>query len=137
MDTATPTETKTDTPEAEAVAERQKKTRLVRYLLKGKVDENSALLPTDDWAKAAVWDFAKTNQSLRKTVGGMAGFALGAVAVTVAGVFGAVAVAGLAPVLAVAAVTLGVTGFFAKKAYDFFNAFKSETLPQLKADIGK
>ncbi len=128
MDTATPTETQTDTTaEAKteataadaAAAERRKHNRLVRYLLKGKVDENSVLLPTDKWARAAVWDFAKTNKSLHKNAGGMAGFALGAAAVVVAGVFSAVAVAGIAPVVAIAAATLGVAGFFAKKAHDF------------------
>lgn len=139
MDTATPAETATpavtDSKES-ALAERRENTRFVRFLLKGKVAEDSALLPTDAWAKAAVWDFAKTNKSLHKTAGGMAGFALGAVAVVVAGMFGAVAVAGIAPIAAIAVVTMGAAGFLAKKSHDFFNAFKSETLPLLRNEIG-
>lgn len=143
MDTAEQTATVTDdkAKEREArqdeLAARRKDRRLVLFLLKGQVDENSALLPTDKWAKEAVWDFAKKSKSLHKNAGGLFGFAAGALAVVGAGIAGAVAVAALAPVAAIAAVTLGVSGFFAKKAYDFFGRLKGETLAELRTDIGK
>lgn len=146
MDTATPAqEAVKPAPDekhaagrhAQDLAAHKKNTRVIRYLLKGHVDENSALIPDDKWALNAAWDFAKKNKSLHKTAGGTVGFAFGSLLTVVAGVVGAFLVTGAAPIAAVAVGAIAVAGFLGKKSYDFYNKFKTETLPELRADIGR
>ncbi len=114
----------------------KKKTRIAQMMLP-QVDPNSALLPPDQWIKDTSWAFIRDNKSFHRTTGGIAGFAVAALATVGIGIAGALAVTGVAPVLAVAAVTIGIAGFFAKKTVDFVKRFKTETFPELKIEIGK
>ncbi len=101
------------------------------------VDPNSALLPPDQWIKDTSWAFIRDNKSFHRTTGGIAGFGFAALATVGVGIAGALAVTGVVPVVAVAAATLGIAGFFAKKTADFVKRFKTETFPELKIEIGK
>lgn len=125
-----------DAEKERQLAQRRRNTRIVRFALP-QVDENSALLPTDKWAMDALWDFAKKNKSFHRNAGGLAGSALGSVATLVAGTIGVFAVSGVAAVAAVAVAGLGLAGFLAKKAHDFFGKLKTETLAEMRTDIGK
>ncbi len=101
------------------------------------VDPNSALFPPDEWIKKTSWAFIRDNKSFHRTTGGIAGFGIAALAAVGVGIAGALAVTGVVPVLAVAAATVGIAGFFAKKTADFVKRFKTETFPELKMEIGK
>lgn len=125
-----------DAEKERQLAQRRRNTRIVRFALP-QVDENSALLPTDKWAMDALWDFAKKNKSFHRNAGGLAGSALGSVATLVAGTIGVFAVSGVVAVAAVAVAGLGLAGFLAKKAHDFFGKLKTETVAEMRTDIGK
>lgn len=125
-----------DAEKERQLAQRRRNTRIVRFALP-QVDENSALLPTDKWAMDALWDFAKKNKSFHRNAGGLAGSALGSVATLVAGTIGVFAVSGVVAVAAVAVAGLGLAGFLAKKARDFFGKLKTETVAEMRTDIGK
>lgn len=114
----------------------KKKTRIAQMMLP-QVDPNSALLPPDQWIKDTSWAFIRDNKSFHRTTGGIAGFGFAALATVGVGIAGALAVTGVVPVVAVAAATLGIAGFFAKKTADFVKRFKTETFPELKIEIGK
>lgn len=124
-----------------AAQARRKATRLARFFARHflkDMDENSALLPPDRWIIESVRDFARTNESFRKTIGRAAGFAGGALLALGAGVAGAVmAFPSLVPLAAVGLVALAATAFLGKKAHDNLNLFKAETLPELRRDMGK
>ncbi len=121
---------------ATATTTPKKKTRIAQMMLP-QVDPNSALFPPDEWIKKTSWAFIRDNKSFHRTTGGIAGFGVAALATVGIGIAGALAVTGVVPVLAVAAATLGIAGFFAKKTADFVKRFKTETFPELKIEIGK
>lgn len=114
----------------------KKKTRIAQMMLPD-VDPNSALFPPDQWIKDTAWAFIRDNKSFHRTTGGIAGFGIAALTTVGIGIAGAFAVTGALPVVAVAAATIGIAGFFAKKTADFVKRFKTETFPELKMDIGK
>jgi hypothetical protein len=114
----------------------KKKTRIAQMMLP-QVDPNSALFPPDEWIKKTSWAVLRGNKSFHRTTGGIAGFGIAALATVGAGIAGALAVTGVAPVVAVAAATIGIAGFLAKKTFDFVKRFKTETVPELKMEIGK
>lgn len=114
----------------------KKKTRIAQMMLP-QVDPNSALFPPDEWIKATTWALLRDNKNFHRSAGGIAGFGTAALATVGLGIAGALAVTGVAPVVAVAAATLGIAGFFAKKTFDFVKRFKTETVPELKMEIGK
>ncbi|MDF3025530.1 MAG: hypothetical protein K0R10_2891 [Alphaproteobacteria bacterium] len=114
----------------------KKKTRIAQMMLPD-VDPNSALFPPDQWIKETAWAFIRDNKSFHRTTGGIAGFGIAALTTVGIGIAGAFAVTGALPVVAVAAATIGIAGFFAKKTADFVKRFKTETFPELKMDIGK
>ena len=101
------------------------------------VDPNSALFPPDEWIKKTSWAVLRDSKNFHRTAGGIAGFGAAALATVGIGIAGALAVTGVVPVVAVAAATLGIAGFFAKKTADFVKRFKTETVPELKMEIGK
>lgn len=114
----------------------KKKTRIAQMMLP-QVDPNSALFPPDEWIKATTWAVLRDSKNFHRSAGGIAGFGAAALATVGIGIAGALAVTGVVPVIAVAAATLGIAGFFAKKTADFVKRFKTETVPELKMEIGK
>lgn len=114
----------------------KKKTRIAQMMLP-QVDPNSALFPPDEWIKKTSWAVLRDSKNFHRSAGGIAGFGAAALATIGIGIAGALAVTGVVPVVAVAAATLGIAGFFAKKTADFVKRFKTETVPELKMEIGK
>lgn len=114
----------------------KKKTRIAQMMLP-QVDPNSALFPPDEWIKKTSWAVLRDSKNFHRSAGGIAGFGAAALATVGIGIAGALAVTGVVPVVAVAAATLGIAGFFAKKTADFVKRFKTETVPELKMEIGK
>lgn len=114
----------------------KKKTRIAQMMLP-QVDPNSALFPPDEWIKKTSWAVLRDSKNFHRSAGGIAGFGAAALATVGIGIAGALAVTGVVPVIAVAAATLGIAGFFAKKTADFVKRFKTETVPELKMEIGK
>ncbi len=114
----------------------KKKTRIAQMMLP-QVDPNSALFPPDEWIKKTSWAVLRDNKGFHRSAGGMAGFGVATLATIGIGIAGALAVTGVVPVVAVAAATLGIAGFFAKKTADFVKRLKTETIPELKMEIGK
>lgn len=114
----------------------KKKTRIAQMMLP-QVDPNSALFPPDEWIKKTSWAVLRDSKNFHRSAGGIAGFGAAALATVGIGIAGALAVTGVVPVVAVAAATLSIAGFFAKKTADFVKRFKTETVPELKMEIGK
>lgn len=114
----------------------KKKTRIAQMMLP-QVDPNSALFPPDEWIKKTSWAVLRDAKNFHRVAGGIAGFGAAALATVGIGIAAAFAVTGVVPVVAVAAATLGIAGFFAKKTFDFVKRFKTETVPELKMEIGK
>lgn len=114
----------------------KKKTRIAQMILP-QVDPNSALFPPDEWIRKTSWAVLRDSRNFHRSAGGIAGFGAAALATVGIGIAAAFAVTGVAPVIAVAAATLGIAGFFAKKTADFVRRFKTETVPELKMEIGK
>ncbi|HYD18395.1 MAG TPA: hypothetical protein VEF76_07945, partial [Patescibacteria group bacterium] len=113
------------TPQPEKTATAPKKKTRIAQMMLPQLDPNSALLPPDKWIIDTSWSFIRDNRSFRRRVGGVLGFGLGAFATVIGGAVAAFAMSGSAPVLGVAALTLGVAGFLAKKTADNVAKFKS------------
>jgi hypothetical protein len=115
----------------------KKKSRIAHWLLP-QIDENSALLPSDEWVKTTVRSIIKEDKGFRKAAGRILGFAGLGLAAIAGGIVAAVLLFPAAIPMAVAgAAALGVTGFAAKKTRDGVNRFKSENIPALKETVGK
>jgi len=113
------------------------KTRIARFALP-QIDANSALLPSDKWIIDTAKEFLKTNKSLHKTAGKIAGFsALGLLGLG-AGIAGAILLLpATLPVAGIALAAAAVTAFSGFEVHKQVKVFKTETLKELREHMGK
>lgn len=122
---------------AEQQKAQRKKTRLGRILLP-QIDGDSALLPPDKWILKTAYEFVKDNKSFHDTAGHTLAYAGGGFLAAAAGIACGVLAVTTAPLLALAGIAaLGLAFFAGKKAQHHFQRLKSETLPEVRTDIGK
>lgn len=116
---------------------KQQYSRIARWLLP-QIDAHSALLPPDKWILKTAYQFVKDNKSFHDTMGRAAVYAGGGLLAAIAGTVGAIVLFPLAlPMAAAGIAALGTALFAGFRAKHHFDKFKEQTLPELRAEVGK
>lgn len=116
---------------------KQQYSRIARWLLP-QIDAHSALLPPDKWILKTAYEFVKDNKSFHDTMGRAAVYAGGGLLSVIAGTVGAIVLFPLAlPMAAAGLAAAGAALFAGFRAKHHFDKFKEQTLPELRAEVGK